>query len=496
MQVVIAVLCAAALGMLFMKVFASFDGADQAASVAMQAPHGSQMPTALQPVASGPSLSLDALSKHPPVPSEKPSVPAAPGIPAPYGGVIGQASDPVTEIMPVDMQADDGPVFIAGPANATSSNSISKAKAGIIAKTTAATVSAKTVTLAEFGKVPKEVPVSHASTAIPIPDSLHAVYLSGWTAGSADQLARIFSLIDGTTVNAVVIDIKDATGRLSYQPSDPTLRKTGVGTSRIASISSVIKKFHDKGIYVIGRIAVFQDPYLAGQHPEYGYTDADTGTLWKDKKGLAWVRPDVSAVAEYVTSIARDAHSQGFDEINLDYVRFPSDGDLSRISNRPSTMKKRVATMQQFFSAVDASIRRDADIVLSADVFGLTVSAQDDLGIGQKLEFISPYVDYVAPMIYPSHFAAGSYGYEVPAAHPYDVIAKALSFARRKLAATGMDDDAISQKIRPWLQDFSLGKTRYDPAMVTAQITAVDDQNLPSWMMWNAANIYTKKALY
>lgn len=331
--------------------------------------------------------------------------------------------------------------------------------------------------------------VAKKKTGITIPETLHGIYISSWTAGTPSSLQRIFSTIEGTTINAVVIDIKDVTGRLSYMPLDPDLRASGVGTRRIPNITSVIKQFHDKGIYVIGRISVFQDPYLAKIRPQYSYTISGTNTPWQDHKGIGWVRADKTEVWDYVTAIARDASDQGFDEINLDYVRFPSDGALSLIEERPKTEKRRVEIMESFFQAMDQNLRKDSQLMVSADIFGLTVSAKDDLGIGQKLEKIIPYVDYVCPMIYPSHFARGTYGYDKPAEKPYEIIKRSLKEAIKKTDALEID----AQKIRPWLQDFDLG-ANYDAVKVKAQITAVHDMELPSWMMWNASNVYTKKA--
>lgn len=331
--------------------------------------------------------------------------------------------------------------------------------------------------------------VQHKPTTVSMPSPLRALYISSWTAGTPAMLQRILSLIEGTTINAVVIDIKDSTGRISYQPNDKELQRIGSGTKRIPDIASVLKTFHDKNIYVIGRITVFEDPYLSQKYPAYAYTVADTGAIWKNAKGLSWLRPTVPEVWEYIIRIARDAQAVGFDEINLDYVRFPSDGALSEIAERPSTSKERIATMEKFFSTMHTALREESGIMLSADIFGLTMSASDDLGIGQKLEHIVPYVDYVAPMIYPSHFASGTYGYATPATYPYEIITASLSAGIKKMNA--MQEPV--QKIRPWLQDFSLGAS-YTESKVRAQITASEKLGLSSWMMWNAANRYTKKA--
>ena len=322
-----------------------------------------------------------------------------------------------------------------------------------------------------------------------VPESVKGIYVSGWVAGTTTSMNRIFALLDTTSANTVIIDIKDATGRLSYQPLDPDLRTLGVGTNRIKDLKGLIKRLHDKQVYVIGRVAVFQDPYFAVKSPESAFKDTRTGSLWYDNKGLAWLRTNDQKTWDYTVSIARDAYAQGFDEINLDYVRFPSDGPLAYL-DKTQIVKNRPETVRDFFMYMDEKIRQESRIPLSADIFGLAASATGDLGIGQILEYIAPYVDYVAPMVYPSHFAKGSYGIADPSAQPYAVIYRSMSDAIRKMQIQGQNP----YKIRPWLQDFDLGAL-YTADMVRAQIRATEDAGLTSWMLWDPRNIYTKEAL-
>lgn len=320
------------------------------------------------------------------------------------------------------------------------------------------------------------------------PEALRALYLSGWSAGSARAVNRTLGLIDRRDINAVVIDIKDATGYLSYRPRDPVLLALGVGTRRIADLPGLIAKLHARNIYVIGRVAVFQDQFFAERFPDEAFHRIDTGEIWRDYKGIAWLRPDSQKVWDHTIAIAHDAYAQGFDEINLDYVRFPSDGPLAMLDT--SMIKKsRAHTIKDFFAYMDTSIR-GSRIPLSADIFGLTMSAKGDLGIGQILEFIAPHVDYVAPMIYPSHFAAGSYGYAQPAKHPGEVITRALGDGMQKLNAANIPTTIL----RPWLQDFDLGAV-YTADMVRAQIDASEELGVNSWMLWDPANTYTEEGL-
>jgi hypothetical protein len=327
--------------------------------------------------------------------------------------------------------------------------------------------------------------VTHSKT----PAQVNAIYVSSWSAGTASSMAHINSLLAGGKLDAVVIDIKDATGRISYQPLDPSLIASRVGTRRIANLPALIAQLHSKGIYVIGRVAVFQDPYYAAAHPEDALQNIVTGTNWKDAGGLQWLRADSPAVWHYVESIAEDGYNQGFDEINLDYVRFPSDGDLKDIDETGFT-KNKADTIAAFFTDVDTILRQQDHIPLSADLFGLTMSSTGDMGIGQKLELIAPHVDYVCPMVYPSHFANGTYGVKDVANAPYTIVHTSLANGILKLKAIGLP----ARILRPWLQDFTLGAV-YTPDMVQAQINATNDDGIMSWLFWDPRNIYTSSVL-
>lgn len=369
--------------------------------------------------------------------------------------------------------------------------------------------------------------VTHIKTPVP----LKAVYISSWVAGSNDLKNKIKKMITDTELNAVVIDFKDSTGMLSAETGVPEIDNKGCVEHRIKDIKGVIKEFHDQNIYVIARIAVFQDSCLTGKHPEYSVKRKSDGKIWKDRKGMSWMYAGSKEVWDYNVKIARVAYSIGFDEVNLDYIRFPSDGNMKdlmypvaivsesvaakpkvviaaatttglsagantedasmSLSQSPSpdiSLNTRSNILSRFFIYVDKELRKSGDNrpKISADVFGMVATNNDDLGIGQLLEKILPYVDYVSPMVYPSHFASGWNGYAKPAIRPYDVINVSMSKAVARAKAMGQDP----KKLRPWLQDFNLGAT-YTPTMVEAQIKATYDTGLDSWMMWDPANKYS-----
>ncbi|MDE2030963.1 MAG: putative glycoside hydrolase [Patescibacteria group bacterium] len=342
------------------------------------------------------------------------------------------------------------------------------------------------ITIPPISQPPTPVPVTHIQT----PNYVKAVYLSSWVAGSPKYRDPIIKLIDDTELNSIVIDIKDSTGRIGYITDNQDLNRIGSVQGRIPNIRSLINTLHQKNIYVIGRIAVFQDPYMTKIKPEWSIVKNSDGKVWKDNKGLSFLDPANQDVWKYIVSIALDAHSEGFDEINFDYIRYPSDGNIQDINYHLTPGKTRSDNLESFFKYLSLELKKD-NITMSADLFGLTTTTNDDMGIGQLWEKTLPYFDFVSPMVYPSHYPSGQYGFKNPADHPYEVISKALQSAIKKTKA--MQDQDI-HKIRPWLQDFDLGAV-YTKDKVRLEMQAVYDSGLNSWMLWDPKNKYTPSAL-
>jgi hypothetical protein len=223
--------------------------------------------------------------------------------------------------------------------------------------------------------------------------------------------------------------------------------------------------------------------------PEWAVQD-DKGGVWKDRKGISWIDPGARDYWDYIVVVAKEAHDAGFDEINIDYIRYPSDGDLKHISYPWSQQDPKTEVLRQFFIHLRDKLSPEG-IIISADVFGLTTTANDDLGIGQVFGNILPYVDYIAPMVYPSHYASGSFGFTNPAEHPYEVIKKSIDGAVKRAVLAS----STATKVRPWLQDFDLG-ANYGAKEVREQIQATYDTGANSWMLWAPSNVYTKDALF
>ncbi|MDO8429865.1 MAG: putative glycoside hydrolase [bacterium] len=359
---------------------------------------------------------------------------------------------------------------------------------------------------------PQEVKKENLNGDIPLqrqllnpPEIIKAVYATGWTAGSVKGLNRLIDLIKKTELNAIVIDIKDYSGEMSYPTEISKVEEYGKGRDiKILRPNAMIKKLHDEGIYVIARQTVFQDPVLAKARPDLALTSSSTGKQWLDNKKVMWIDPVGKESWDYNVEIAKDAFVRGFDEVNFDYIRFASDGNLNDIKYPfwdEKALKRYV--IRDFFKYMRKSF---PDNIISADLFGLVTLNYGDVGIGQNIDDAYHYFDAIAPMVYPSHYNKGFDGYQNPADHPYEVVYSSILEANERLkhyiinAANSTSTEKYLVKnpqLRPWLQDFDLGAT-YDAEKVRAQMNAVYNAATGTpvgWMLWDPSNIYTKAAL-
>ncbi|MBI3638442.1 hypothetical protein HY227_01730, partial [Candidatus Wolfebacteria bacterium] len=208
------------------------------------------------------------------------------------------------------------------------------------------------------------------------PSVIKAAYFTGWSAGSSKKVDYIIDLARTTEINAVVIDVKDYSGYVGYDIQIPEVIKYNAKETRISKINALIKKLHDEGIYVIARITIFQDPRLAKARPDLAVKSKATGDVWRDRKGLSWMDPSNKEVWDYNISIAKDASARGFDEINFDYIRFPSDGKINdmKFSSWDEKSPKH-ETIRKFFRYLCSQM---GDIKISADLFGLATVQSDD----------------------------------------------------------------------------------------------------------------------
>jgi hypothetical protein len=311
------------------------------------------------------------------------------------------------------------------------------------------------------------------------------IYISAWVAGHPRMIEEQIALVDRTEINAMVIDVKDATGYVSYESQVPMVNELGLSEKRIKDIRGLMARLAEHNIVPIARIVCFNDPLLAEKRPDLAIQHVNGG-IWRDKKGSAYTSPYQREVWDYLVQLSEEAADLGFREIQFDYVRFPSDGKISETSypGKDRPFEDAIAAFLEY-----ARERLEPKGVwVSADVFGLTLYEKNDLGIGQRIEKVAQNVDIVCPMIYPSHYYSGHYNVDNPNSKPYEIITLATADATRRLEGTG----AI---YRPWLQDFSLGGVTYGVEEVKAQIRAVEEQGYNEWLLWDPSIKYVEGAL-
>lgn len=344
------------------------------------------------------------------------------------------------------------------------------------------------------------------------PNEVKSVYMTSCYAGTPNLREEIVRLIETTELNSIVIDIKDYTGMISFRSEHPDFVEAYSTHCPVRDMREFVYDLNNRGIYVIGRITVFQDNYLAHKRPSLAVLRESNGEIWKDYKGISFTDPSAKEVWEHHVLLSKESYELGFDEINFDYIRFPSDGPMDDIYFPHSEEKNKADVMEEFFFYLHNELK-DVGVVISADLFGLTTSANDDLGIGQVWEKALPYFDYISPMVYPSHYNLGFKGLGNPNHHLYEVVNWSLNDAVERTIATTTIIKTLGSKrvgtstpfiytkdsfdknvIRPWIQDFRYGGP-YTAEDVRLQIQAVYDAGLNSWMLWDPSNRYTPEAL-
>jgi len=319
------------------------------------------------------------------------------------------------------------------------------------------------------------------------PKALKGLYMTGWTAG-LDRFSNYIKIAKETEINTFIIDIKDATGYLSYESTVPLSKDINSSIKKISNIQKIVAQCKENGIYPVARIVVFKDPLLAAKRKDLVIKKSN-GAIYYDRSNISWVDPYSETVWQYNVDIAEEAISMGFEEIQIDYIRFPAvpnSIELLYPYNKKAISKE--DNIQLFLKYATDRIHKYG-VKVEVDIFGLVLSATDDLGIGQNLEKIATYADYLCPMVYPSHYAQGSYGIKDPGAYPYETILKTLQDGIKRLKTIDSKCELI-----PYLQDFSLYHF-YGKNEVQLQKKAVYDNGIADWFLWNAANIYTIDAL-
>jgi len=331
-------------------------------------------------------------------------------------------------------------------------------------------------------------------TRVPTPDTLRGLYVNRWAA-LGRKLNDLIGVAKRTEVNALVIDVKDDRGFVLYRSSVPLAREIGADTAdghwmSGAKLRAVLDTMAAHKIYPIARIVVAKDPLLAQKKLDLAIKRKSDLKPWLDKNGKPWLDPHQRVVWQYAVDLAREAHELGFSEVQFDYVRFPDEKRLISETIYPlANGRTRAQVIRDQLGFVRNALK-PLGMRVTADVFGLTATDTTDMGIGQRWEMFVDQVDVVLPMIYPSHFARGTYRLRNPNAHPYQTIDHAL-----KDAIARSDSVPNAASVIPWYQDFTLGAPRYGAAEIRAQKKAGYDNGFQSWILWNPKSNYTLAAL-
>jgi hypothetical protein len=350
-------------------------------------------------------------------------------------------------------------------------------------------------TLRTLRKAAREKVIGIAEQIVTLPKEIELVpftpkglYLSFYGIGDRKLREDALRLLRETELNTLVIDIKGDRGMIPCGSAIPLARE--IGAQKITTVKDMrglIESLKNEGVYTIARIVVFKDNLLANHRPDLAVKDVN-GRIWHDREHLAWVDPFKQEVWEYNIQIAVEAAQQGFDEIQFDYIRFPD--ALPVQFSMPNTMANRVKAISGFL--MEARKRLSPyNVFLSADIFGYVCWNLNDTSIGQTLEGVAPYLDYLSPMLYPSGFQYGIPGYRIPTKHPYEIVYLTLKKAQER---TGLS----SLRFRPWLQafrDYAFDRRFFEEREIRDQINGVEQFGSHGWLLWNPQNIYSREGL-
>lgn len=332
-----------------------------------------------------------------------------------------------------------------------------------------------------------------------VPKKVKGIYISGPMSGSTENFNRILDSAKNTEINALVIDFKDDEGRMTCQIDTPVATEIGACRPYVKDIKGLTASLKEQGYYLIARVVAFRDPYLAEKKPEWSLHLAD-GSLYRDRQGMAWIDPYRKEVWDYLIEVGTAAKEAGFDEVQFDYIRFCTEAGIKDVVFDEEITKGRgkMEVITEFVKYAYENLASQG-LYVSADVFGTIIGSEIDAeAVGQSYTEMAKHLDYICPMIYPSHYGPGNFGIDSPDTEPYDTVLGALQASRAALEAAAEADGHVSSQaiVRPWLQDFTasyLGEGNYIPYgynEIREQIRAVEDAGYDEWILWSAANRY------
>ncbi len=314
------------------------------------------------------------------------------------------------------------------------------------------------------------------------------LYLSSFGATDKKIMLNAKTLIKNTKLNGVVIDIKMDRGQIAFKVQNPTAHKIGAQNLILFhNLPEFVKELKKEGIYTIARIVTFKDTPFVSSYPQFGVKQKD-GKLFKDKEGLYWIDASIRASWDYPLSIAEESAKAGFDEIQFDYIRFPDRKGI--VFSVPNSENERVKAIADFLKEAKRRLAK-YNVFTSADIFGYTSWHKGDIEIGQRIDAMAPFVDYLSPMLYPSGFKDGIPNHKNPVDANYQVVKQSLDRALLKSKGS-------PKAYRPWLQafrDYAFDRRIYGDFEIREQIKASDDFGSNGWILWNPRNVYTKAGL-
>lgn len=322
------------------------------------------------------------------------------------------------------------------------------------------------------------------------------IYLTKYSA-SNDRLDKLIEMTKRTKINTFVIDVKDDKGHMLFKTKAAEKYSPEANNyATVKDIAALMKKLKDNNIYAVARIVSFKDPTYTKQHPERAIIYRETGKPFTNSDGLIWASAYDKELWAYNLEVSKEAAAAGFNEIQFDYVRFPASngGKLDKsLDYRNTSGETKPQAIQDYLKYAREQIK-PYNVYIAADIYGLVGSVADDMSLGQYWEAVSNVVDYVCPMMYPSHYANNTYGLPVPDAYPYETIYHSTkdSVARNRNIKT-------PAAVRPWIQDFTAGwvtgHIKYSDKQVEQQIKALEENGVKEYLLWNAGNSYSEGAV-
>ena len=329
-----------------------------------------------------------------------------------------------------------------------------------------------------------QAPATPAAAAAADTAIVRGLYVNRFAAQSARRMRQLIAIADSTEVNAFIIDVKDEFG-LNLPTSDPMLQRNAGTSGVIPNVKALLDTLRAHHILAVARIVVFKDSVTARVNPEWTIRRQDN-SVWRDRKGLAWVNPYHRELWEYNIRVAEAAVRLGFGEVQFDYIRFPEPYKSlpTQVFPGQRSLSKEQA-LADFLRMAHGRLSK-LGVRTTADVFGLVTTVPGALEIGQHWERLATVADVLLPMVYPSHYPPGSFGLKRPNAEPYQTVNFAVERAHERNLRLGL----TGERVRPWLQAFTLGQPPYTAAEIREEKQAVYDAGFDGWVLWNPGSKY------